>query len=145
MQHVKDTGLVVPEQQEEMKHLRQEVLEKGYLPEPIEVWITRKDGKRRCISKKLSLSSGDKNSDTGYAIITDITERKLAEEQLRETSDFLNNIIESSLDTIVVTDYSGFIQRVNKAFLDLLGYTREEVIGKHTSEFSAFTSGTYTS
>ena len=141
----KGLDFVVPEQQEQMKPIHQEVLKKGTYPKPIEVWITRKDGTRRCVSKQFSLSNKRGTVDAGYEIITDITERKLAEEQLRETRDYLSNVIESSLDTIVITDVSGFIQRVNKAFLDLLGYTQEEVIGRHTSEFTAFTSGTYTS
>jgi PAS domain S-box-containing protein len=135
---------VVPEQQAEMIPLHQEVLNKGFFPKPIEVWINRKDGTKRCISKQLSLSTKGGEVVAGYEVITDITERKRAEDQLRETTEFLNNVIESSLDTILITDYSGFVKSANKAFLDLLGYTREEVIGKHATEFAAFTSGTYT-
>jgi PAS domain S-box-containing protein len=136
---------VVPEQKEEMQPLHQEVLNKGFHPKPIEVWINHKDGTKRCVSKQLSLSTKGGEVVAGYEVITDITERKRSEEQLRETTAFLNNVIESSLDSILITDYSGFVKRVNRAFLDLLGYSPEEVIGKHSTEFTAFTSGTYTS
>ncbi len=136
---------VVPEQQEEMAPLHQEVLKKGFFPKPIEVWINRKDGAKRCVSKQLSLSTKGGEVVAGYEVITDITERKRAEDQLKETTEFLNNVIESSLDAIIITDYGGFITRVNKAFLNLLAYSQEEVIGKHATEFIAFTSGTYTS
>ena len=140
----KGIDFVVPEQRTQMAHIQKEALKTGVYPQPMEVWITRKDGKRRCISKQFSLNREGDTIQAGYEIITDITGRKRAEDQLRETSDFLNNVIESSVDSILITDYSGFVKRVNKAFLDLLGYTQEEVIGKHATEFTAFSSGTYT-
>ena len=61
--------------------------------------------------------------------IIDITERRLAEEELRKTKDHLDNIIESSIDSIVVSDSEGKIIRVNRAFLELSGYKKEEIIG----------------
>ena len=77
------------------------------------------------------------------SVITDITERKQAEAKLIEMKDYLGNIIESSLDPIVVTDMGGYFTRVNKAFLQLLGFSKAEVIGKHMSEFSPTIVGTY--
>lgn len=38
-----------------------------------------------------------------------------------------------STDAILITDLNGIILEVNKAFTDLFGWTREEVIGKNTS------------
>ena len=140
----KGIDFVVPEQRAQMEHIQKEALKTGVYPQHMEVWITRKDGKRRCISKQFSLNRQGDTIEAGYEIITDITERKRAEDQLRETSHFLNNVIENSVDSILITDYSGFVKRVNRAFLDLLGYTQEEVIGKHATEFTAFSSGTYT-
>ncbi|MDX1778231.1 MAG: PAS domain S-box protein, partial [Thermodesulfobacteriota bacterium] len=57
---------VVPEQQEEMIPLHQEVLNKGTYSKPIEVWINRKDGTKRCVSKKLSLSTKGNEVVAGY-------------------------------------------------------------------------------
>ena len=42
-----------------------------------------------------------------------------------KTNDFLNNIIESSLDGFIAVDGQGCIVRANKAFLKLLGYKEE--------------------
>jgi PAS domain S-box-containing protein len=63
-----------------------------------------------------------------------IEERRLVEDNLRETKDHLSNLIESSIDCIMVSDRTGNISRVNKYFLDLLGYKEKEVIGKHVME-----------
>ena len=66
--------------------------------------------------------------------IRDITERKKAEEELTKTRDHLNDIIESSLDAILVADEKGLITRTNKYFQELLGFTDEELLGKHATE-----------
>ena len=74
-----------------------------------------------------------------------ITDRKGAEEELQKTKDQLENIIESSLDAIIVSDSKGYIIRANKSFMKMLGYKEEELLGKHITEFSINESGTYES
>ena len=51
----------------------------------------------------------------------DITELKRAEEKLRETRDYLDNIIESSADTITVVDMNGVVRDWNKGAEATLG------------------------
>ena len=52
------------------------------------------------------------------SIVRDITHRKLIEQQLSSTNDFLNNIIENSLDGIIISDATGHITSVNRACSD---------------------------
>ncbi len=66
-------------------------------------------------------------------------------ESLRELKDYLENIIRSSLDCIVVSDSTGSIMRVNKSFLKLVRVTEEEVIGRHIYTFSPIERGAYES
>ena len=56
---------------------------------------------------------------------------------------FLDNIFDNSLDAIIFTDEKGYISEANKAFMELTGYNKEEIIGKHTAEFSPMKEGTY--
>jgi PAS domain S-box-containing protein len=79
------------------------------------------------------------------SVITDITERKQAEAKLIAMKDRLDNVIESSLDCIIITDTEGKITRVNKSFLELTGYNEEEAMGKHIYEFAPTKEGTYES
>ncbi len=59
----------------------------------------------------------------------DITEIKEAEEKIRK----LNQAIEQSPVSIVITDLKGNIEYVSPAFYKTTGYTLEEVAGKSTS------------
>jgi len=63
--------------------------------------------------------------------------------KLKESNQYLSNIIESSLDAIVVSDNGGCITKVNQSFLTLLGYEREEVLGKSMAECSPTEIGIY--
>ena len=67
----------------------------------------------------------------------DITERKNAEKEIKEARDFLENIINNSVDGIMIVDPQGYIVRVNEALKKMIGYTQEEIIGKHTSELAS--------
>ncbi|MBL7175040.1 MAG: Cache 3/Cache 2 fusion domain-containing protein [Desulfobacteraceae bacterium] len=73
---------------------------------------------------------------TGFVeIVRDITARKSLERELRETKEFLENIMESSVDGIVTTNLKGEITYLNRAMEELLRYPREEVLGTHISRF----------
>jgi diguanylate cyclase (GGDEF)-like protein/PAS domain S-box-containing protein len=57
-------------------------------------------------------------------VIRDITDRKIAEEELR----FRSQLLDSATDSIVVHDLKGDISYVNEAACHLFGYTREELL-----------------
>jgi PAS domain S-box-containing protein len=60
----------------------------------------------------------------------EVDERRSAEAELREQMLFSGNVIENSIDSIVVGDELGNIIQINRAALALSGYSREELIGK---------------
>ncbi len=69
-------------------------------------------------------------------IIRDITERRKAEKDLKEAKEFLEYVIKSSRDGILITDQQGTILSVNVAIEEMSGYSKEELIGEHASIFS---------
>jgi diguanylate cyclase (GGDEF)-like protein/PAS domain S-box-containing protein len=60
----------------------------------------------------------------------DITERKLAEAQLR----LQGAALEASANAIVITDTNAVVQWANPAFMILTGYRREDIVGKNPKD-----------
>jgi PAS domain S-box-containing protein len=70
-------------------------------------------------------------------VFEDITERKRSEEALRESEQKFSAAFHASPDLMAITRLSdGRILEVNEAYCGLLGHSREESIGKTTSELS---------
>jgi len=63
-------------------------------------------------------------------IARDISERKRAEEALKESEEKYRTLVESSPDAVLMMDKERRIVSCNQAFLDLFGYERDEVQGK---------------
>jgi len=88
----------------------------------VELAALRKDGSEFPV--ELSLATwflDDERYFTG--IIRDISERKQAEQKFR-------SVTESAIDAIISADHRGNVISWNNAATRILGYTREEVIGK---------------
>jgi PAS domain S-box-containing protein len=70
------------------------------------------------------------------AVIRDITDRKRAEEELRRANAFLDAIVENIPDMIFVKDAQDLrFVRFNRAGEELLGYSRDELLGKNDYDF----------
>ncbi len=66
--------------------------------------------------------------------IRDITESKLALEQIRRNQKHYQTIFQTSIDAVLLTRLEdGLVLDVNQAFLEMTGSEREDVIGKSTS------------
>jgi len=75
----------------------------------------------------------------------DITDLRLTQDTLRNALNYLENIIECSLDAIVTTDTKGYVTSANKSFLRLLRSQEEEIVGKHMIDFAPIKEGPYES
>ena len=63
--------------------------------------------------------------------ILDITDRKQAEESLRESGNFFKEITENSSDVIIITDKNGDIKYCSPSIERFTGYKPEELIGRN--------------
>jgi PAS domain S-box-containing protein len=102
----------------------------------LEIHRMRKDGSIFPSHTTINAIRGPSHNVTGFVeIVRDITKRIVLERELRETKDFLENIMESSVDGIVTTDLKGKITYMNRGMEEAIQYKREELLGTHISGF----------
>ena len=104
------------------------ITEHGFV-QNYEVKVKKKDNVPFWVSASIApIQFAGEKAFLGASI--DITERKKAEEQLHETSDYLENLLNYANAPIIVWDKDFKIIRFNHAFEHLTGYTSETMIGK---------------
>jgi PAS domain S-box-containing protein len=75
-------------------------------------------------------------NDVGFLEISrDISDRVDFERELWTTTDFLNDIVKSSIDGIVTTDIKGYVEFVNDGMERMLGMPHGKLVGQHISKF----------
>ncbi|NVM25961.1 MAG: PAS domain S-box protein [Desulfobacterales bacterium] len=57
------------------------------------------------------------------------------EDELKSSRNFLENILENSIDAVVTTDRKGHITYANRALKELIGLRGHQIIGKHISTY----------
>jgi len=116
--HAKELRLQGSEYDEKNKEFFEKLFRDGSTTGSDIPWV-RKDGKIITVERSVALLKDNKGNIAGaVATIRDITERSKAQEELREAKEHLDNLIENSLDCIMVSDKTGYITKVNKYFLD---------------------------
>ena len=115
---------------EDRNRFMERVEREGFVKD-MEVEFKKRGGERITVLLTAYPIKSERGEIVGYeGINLDITERKRIEEELREANEFLRNLIESSVDGIIVTDMKGNILIFNKGAESITGYTAEEVIEK---------------
>ena len=122
---------------------------RGYAEKDVEEYtqvyrILTKNGEVRWVEDQTSVERDAQGKKTfNQGILVDITERKLAEEELRKSEEKFRRIVETAGEGFILMDENLTIVDVNDAYCRLLGYSREEVLGKTpidlaTEEFKQF-------
>lgn len=103
-----------------------EKLQKGE-KSPSVIRLKKKDGSTIWVEDHGHLQCDAKGQPLYYeGVLRDITDRKVAEEELRESQEMLRSITESSPDYIIMLDLKGNIQFINRPIAQ---FVTEKIIG----------------
>lgn len=97
-----------------------------------------KDGSTRWMETIISGLRNDQGVLMGlHGVSRDITQRKLAEEKLRESQELYTKLVDALPDVIVRTDLEGKILFVNDYAFQINGYRRNEIEGQNILQYIA--------
>ncbi|THI87067.1 MAG: MEKHLA domain-containing protein [Nitrospira sp. CG24A] len=129
--------LIPPDRKDEEPAILKQI-ERGETIEQYETIRRRKDGTDLQISLTVSPLIDSHGRVIGASkIARNITEQKRIEAALRRSERDLSDFFDNASVGLHWVGPDGIITRVNQTELDLLGYSREEYVGRHIGEFHA--------
>jgi two-component system cell cycle sensor histidine kinase/response regulator CckA len=120
------SDLEAVEKPEETAQHSKKIMEQGY--DHFQTKHKRKDGK--IIDLEISANYIDVEEGQIFVSVRDITERKQAEEALRENRDYLERLTDSMVDIVFSVKLPEWIIEWVNNSIELTGYSKDECIGR---------------
>ena len=130
------TDLTPPEWHDRTKEATAQLDSTGRI-RPFEKEYLRKDGSRVPVLLGAAALEPALEDGTHQAVVfvLDLTERKRAEDELRASEARFRTFVDNASEDFLLLDEDWTVIDVNRQACSNLGYSREELIGKHKSEF----------
>lgn len=122
--------LTHPEDRDQQDHMRQELLEGIRNHFASDKRFVRKDGSAFWISRTVAKAKTPDGESYLIHTIDDIHHRKQADQQSRDSEKRFREVFEQAAVGITRVDLNGVLIDCNQKFCDLLGFSREELVGK---------------
>ena len=116
-----------------LSEIHKQRLEGKKTPGVYETLMPRKDGTRSLVELSVKLITQDGRPAVSV-LMRDISERRKAEEALRDSEEKYKSIFENANDVIVYYDLSGKVIEVNSGIKEITGYGPEEIIGNNFTD-----------
>ena len=101
--------------------------------------VIRKDGSKAFGEVSVSLIRNSEGQPVGFrGIARDVTERKRAEEEIKQTLSLLNATLESTADGILVVDREGKIESFNQKFVQMWRIPNSIIMSHDDNQALAF-------
>ncbi len=132
-----------PQEKEQLQEEINQYMQAKLVFSDIVSWHIRKDGSRICLLRNgIPIIQDDKligyrgidrditeRVESEQILLNAMTETEHAKQQLEVRENYLNAILETAATAIFTVDDSKKILSVNEAFVEITGYSQEEVIG----------------
>jgi PAS domain S-box-containing protein len=124
------------DRQEALENLRK-TLEQG-TTRNLEYTLLNKNGEKFWGELSASIVKDLLGNPVGFVgVIRDVSERKKAEQTLKESEEKFRSLVELAPDGIVAVNAEGIITSANRSFLTLVGYDSIEIVGKPFTELKS--------
>jgi diguanylate cyclase (GGDEF)-like protein/PAS domain S-box-containing protein len=100
-----------------------------------EYQLKRRDGSVITITENARLNRDERGQPTGFeGTVTDITERKRAEQQFYDEKERAEVTLQSIADAVITTDRSGTVDYINPIAEKMTGWPSDEACGRNVTE-----------
>ena len=124
--------LITPESFARGEERMRRVLAGEKLPKIFGLEAVRRDGSVVPLEGWARLLRDAEGRPVGHeGVYRDITERRLAEEAVRESEERYRNLVDNASDSIMTFSLNGNITSVNRAYAKLTGWTTDELMGEN--------------
>lgn len=103
---------------------------KGQVRADVDLHARTGAGRRLTLSISAAPLSGDAGEGVAILTMRDVTRQRQMADELRRTKEYLERLIDSSVDAIIAADMKGTVTLFNTAAEDVTGYRSADVIGK---------------
>lgn len=103
---------------------------KGQVRTDVDLYACTVAGRRLTLSLSAAPLGGDAGEGVAILTVRDVTRQRQMADELRHTKEYLERLIDSSVDAIIAADMKGNVTLFNKAAETVTGYRAEEVVGK---------------
>jgi PAS domain S-box-containing protein len=121
-------GHIIIEEDRQRAHEIRLGFARGVYPQGVDMRIMKKDGGVVLLS--VNTSSVLREENAILFTFRDVTQERATEAELKQTKEFLERVIDSSVDAIVTADMRGRVLLFNRAAQRVYGYSAEEVVGR---------------
>ncbi len=128
--------LTHPEDRDQQDHMRHELLEGIRSHFASDKRFVRKDGSAFWISRTVAKAQTPDGESYLIQTIDDINDRKQADQNSRDSEKRFREVFEQAAVGITRVDLNGVLVDCNQKFCDLLGFSREELIGKSMKDIT---------
>ena len=102
----------------------------------VEYRVVRPDGTERIVHSQGDVTWDDSGRPLRqFGVLQDITDLRQAERELRASEARFRTFVDHATDAFFLLDEDSTVIDVNRQACDSLGYSREELIGRHQSDF----------
>ena len=114
---------------------RKQLFETG-APQACDLRMRRRDGTQFWAHLTATAAQDAGGAPVSRVVLSDITERKQAEEALRDSEARFRTAFENAVIGLALVTSDGTYLETNSAMADMIGYDRSELIGKPVADFT---------
>jgi PAS domain S-box-containing protein len=100
------------------------------------ILISHKGEKYQIADVASQIRDEEGNCEGVAIVISDVTEKYISEKKLKESKNKYKKAFQSTSDAISISERDGMYIDINEGFTNITGYTKEDIIGKLSTEIN---------